>query len=59
MGLPSEYVIDCKIINKQGVLKEVFQQVEKKHDEIRNHLQRIMPSYIEKINGVKSIIEKL
>lgn len=59
IGLPSEYVVDCKTIKKQVVLKETFQQVEINYVEIKNHLQRIMPSYIERTNGVKSIIDKL
>lgn len=58
-GEEKNYVLPVQKIKKKEELTEAFQWLETHEDEIRLHLQKIMPDYIKRAYLGKDIVEKM
>lgn len=58
-GEEKNYVLPVQKIKKKEELMEAFRWLERHEDEIRLHLQKIMPDYIQKAYLGKDIVEKM
>ena len=58
-GEEKNYVLPVQGIRNKGELMEAFQWLEIHEDEIRIHLQKIMPDYIKRAYLAKDMVEKM
>ncbi|GFO86207.1 polysaccharide pyruvyl transferase family protein [Anaerostipes butyraticus] len=58
-GEEKNYVLPVQGIKDKDELKEAFQWLENHEDEIRIHLQKIMPDYINRAYLAKDMVEKM
>lgn len=58
-GTDTGYVLPVQGLKEESSLKEAFFALLSKEDEIREHLEKIMPEYIEKARSVKDEIVRL
>lgn len=58
-GTTEDYVLSIQNIKEENELCNAFLRLYSKKDEIRQHLYKTLPGYLEKANSVKTMLEQL
>lgn len=57
LGMPEYTVVDSKKVAEKGILKESFRQLCQSYQEVKDHLDGFIPSYRERLQGIKDIVK--